>query len=197
MTGLLLPLLRARPGSRVLWVSSGGMYHPAALGHRRPRLRTRRLSRRRRVRAGQTRQVTLAQMWAERLRPDQISVPAMHPVGPTHPACAHHCRRSDAGPDRCCATRNGCRHARLVDRRRRCTAGHDGPVLAGPPPAANPPAVLDATPRHRRRTRPPLGLVHPTLRIRRRSNGSRALIVRTGKDTAAAGCCHPLAGSAA
>ena len=26
MTGLLLPLLRARPGSRVLWVSSGGMY---------------------------------------------------------------------------------------------------------------------------------------------------------------------------
>jgi len=46
-------------------------------------------------------------MWAEQLRPDQISVHAMHPVGPTHPACAHHCRRSDAGPDRCCATRNG------------------------------------------------------------------------------------------
>ena len=78
MTGLLLPLLRARPGARVVWVSSGGMYtQPLSVtaldsgpdGYRGAVAY---------ARAKRT-QVTVAQMWADRLRPDQIAVHAMHP----------------------------------------------------------------------------------------------------------------------
>jgi NAD(P)-dependent dehydrogenase (short-subunit alcohol dehydrogenase family) len=78
MTGLLLPLLRARPGSRVLWVSSGGMYTQplsvTALDAGRDGYNgTAAYARAKRA------QVTLAQMWAEYLVPDQITVHAMHP----------------------------------------------------------------------------------------------------------------------
>jgi dehydrogenase/reductase SDR family member 12 len=78
MTGLLLPLLRAKPGSRVLWVSSGGMYtQPLSVtaldcgpdGYRGAVAYAR----------AKRAQVTLAQMWAEQLRPDRITVHAMHP----------------------------------------------------------------------------------------------------------------------
>jgi dehydrogenase/reductase SDR family protein 12 len=78
MTGLLLPLVRARPGSRVLWVSSGGMYtQPLSVtaldsgpeGYRGAVVYAR----------AKRAQVTLAQMWAEQLRADQITVHAMHP----------------------------------------------------------------------------------------------------------------------
>jgi hypothetical protein len=34
-------------------------------------------------------------MWAEQLRPDRITVHAMHPVGRTHPALADHCPRCE------------------------------------------------------------------------------------------------------
>jgi len=78
MTGLLLPLLRTAPRSRVLWVSSGGMYAqplsvtaldagPGGYNGTVAYARAKRA------------QVTLAQMWAEYLVPDQITVHAMHP----------------------------------------------------------------------------------------------------------------------
>jgi dehydrogenase/reductase SDR family member 12 len=78
LTGLLLPLLRATPRSRVLCVSSGGMYSQplsvAAL-EMGPDGYDGTVAYARAKRA----QVTLAQMWAEYLRPDRISVHAMHP----------------------------------------------------------------------------------------------------------------------
>ena len=78
MTGLLLPLLRHRPGGRVVWVSSGGMYtQPLSVtaldggpdGYRGAVAYAR----------AKRAQVTLAQMWAEQLRPDRVTVHAMHP----------------------------------------------------------------------------------------------------------------------
>ncbi len=78
LTGLLLPLLRAAQHSRVLWVSSGGMYSQplsvAALDMG-PDGYDGTVAYARAKRA----QVTLAQMWAEYLRPDRITVHAMHP----------------------------------------------------------------------------------------------------------------------
>jgi len=78
LTGLLLPVLRATPHSRVLWVSSGGMYSQslsvAALEMRPDDYDgTAAYSRAKRA------QVTLAEMWAEYLRPDDVVVHAMHP----------------------------------------------------------------------------------------------------------------------
>lgn len=78
LTSLLEPRLRAAPGARVAWVSSGGMY-------------TRRLSCddpdwRKRPYDGTTAyadtkrmQVVLAELWAENLRASGIRVHAMHP----------------------------------------------------------------------------------------------------------------------
>lgn len=86
-------------------------------------------------------QVTLARMWAEQLRPDRITVHAMHPGWADTPGVSRSLptlRTAAAQPG------TGCRHARVARRRRRCTGGHDGPVLAGPPSAANRPAVVDA-----------------------------------------------------
>ncbi len=78
LTGLLLPVLRATPQSRVLWVSSGGMYSQslsvAALEMGRDDYDgTVAYARAKRA------QVTLAEMWAEYLQPDHIAVHAMHP----------------------------------------------------------------------------------------------------------------------
>ncbi|MCB9789095.1 MAG: SDR family NAD(P)-dependent oxidoreductase [Deltaproteobacteria bacterium] len=78
LTGLLLPALRAAAPSRVLWVSSGGMYSepldvdalemPAGAYDG-----TTAYARAKRA------QVTLAASWAERLRDDGIVVHSMHP----------------------------------------------------------------------------------------------------------------------
>lgn len=78
LTTLLLPALRAAPRARVLWVTSGGMYSEplrvdalemdaAHYDGVKAYARAKRA------------QVTLAQLWAERLRPDGIVVHAMHP----------------------------------------------------------------------------------------------------------------------
>lgn len=78
LTELLLPLLRRAPRARVVWVSSGGMYSerlsvdqlemcPDAYDGTKAYARSKRA------------QVTLAEMWAERLRGDGIVVHAMHP----------------------------------------------------------------------------------------------------------------------
>ncbi len=78
LTGLLLPALKAAAPSRVLWVSSGGMYsEPLSVD----RLEmpaddyngTTAYARAKRA------QVTLAEMWAGRLAADRISVHSLHP----------------------------------------------------------------------------------------------------------------------
>lgn len=77
-TKLLLDPLRAARGGRVLWVSSGGMYSqpltvdrlemtPADYDGTTAYARAKRA------------QVTLSEMWAERLAPDGITVHSMHP----------------------------------------------------------------------------------------------------------------------
>jgi dehydrogenase/reductase SDR family protein 12 len=78
LTHLLVQPLRAGARPRVVWVSSGGMYaEPLSVarlemdpGHYNG---TRAYARAKRA------QVTLAQMWADRLRGDGIAVHAMHP----------------------------------------------------------------------------------------------------------------------
>jgi dehydrogenase/reductase SDR family member 12 len=78
LTGLLVPVLRKAARARVLWVASGGMYteplsvtrlemDPAQYNGTRAYARAKRA------------QVTLAQMWADQLRADHITVHAMHP----------------------------------------------------------------------------------------------------------------------
>jgi len=78
LTELLLPALRAAKGARVLWVSSGGMYSeplsvaklemtPADYDGVKAYARAKRA------------QVTLTELYAERLRADGIVVHAMHP----------------------------------------------------------------------------------------------------------------------
>jgi NAD(P)-dependent dehydrogenase (short-subunit alcohol dehydrogenase family) len=78
LTGLLLPLLQGVPHSRVLWVSSGGMYsQPLSVA----RLEmapddydgTAAYARAKRA------QVTLAELWAQYLRPYGTVVHSMHP----------------------------------------------------------------------------------------------------------------------
>lgn len=78
LTGLLLGPLCAAPSSRVLWVASGGMYSeqlsvddlemkPDDYNGTTAYARAKRA------------QVTVAEMWAERLRADGVRVHAMHP----------------------------------------------------------------------------------------------------------------------
>jgi dehydrogenase/reductase SDR family protein 12 len=78
LTALLLPALRAAAPSRVLWVSSGGMYsEPLAVDRLEMSAAdydgTTAYARAKRA------QVTLVELWAERLRADRIVVHAMHP----------------------------------------------------------------------------------------------------------------------
>jgi dehydrogenase/reductase SDR family protein 12 len=78
LTALLLPALRAAAPSRVLWVSSGGMYsEPLAVDRLEMSAAdydgTTAYARAKRA------QVTLVEQWAERLRADRIVVHAMHP----------------------------------------------------------------------------------------------------------------------
>lgn len=78
LTGLLLPALKAAAPARVLWVSSGGMYsEPLAVAvlETSPRDYNGTTAYARAKRA----QVTLTELWAERLAADRIVVHAMHP----------------------------------------------------------------------------------------------------------------------
>jgi dehydrogenase/reductase SDR family protein 12 len=78
LTSELLPVLRATPGARVLWVSSGGMYTQpldvdaleTAPGEYQGSVAYARAKRA---------QVVLSEEWARRLRDDGIAVHAMHP----------------------------------------------------------------------------------------------------------------------
>lgn len=78
LTGLLVPLLRKAARARVLWVSSGGMY-PEPLSVDRLEMDPGRYNGTRAYARAKRAQVTLAQMWADRLRTDRIAVHAMHP----------------------------------------------------------------------------------------------------------------------
>jgi dehydrogenase/reductase SDR family protein 12 len=78
LTDLLVPLLRTVPAGRVVWVASGGMYaEPLSVDDLEMTAQnydgTRAYARAKRA------QVTLAGLWADRLRPDRITVHAMHP----------------------------------------------------------------------------------------------------------------------
>lgn len=78
LTGLLLPALKAGAPSRVLWVSSGGMYsEPLSVDGLEMSAAhydgTTAYARAKRA------QVTLVELWARRLAADRISVHAMHP----------------------------------------------------------------------------------------------------------------------
>ena len=78
LTGLLLPSLKAGAPSRVLWVSSGGMYsEPLAVDRLEMSASgydgTTAYARAKRA------QVTLAGLWADRLSADRILVHSMHP----------------------------------------------------------------------------------------------------------------------
>jgi NAD(P)-dependent dehydrogenase (short-subunit alcohol dehydrogenase family) len=74
----LLPLLRRTPGSRVLAVTSGGMYFQR-LDVDDLQLRSAPFSGPRAYARAKRAQVALVREWARRLRPDGISVSAMHP----------------------------------------------------------------------------------------------------------------------
>lgn len=78
LTGLLLPALRAGAPARVLWVSSGGMYsEPLSVDRLEMSAAdyngTTAYARAKRA------QVTLAELWAQRLAADGISVHSLHP----------------------------------------------------------------------------------------------------------------------
>jgi NAD(P)-dependent dehydrogenase (short-subunit alcohol dehydrogenase family) len=78
LTDLLVPLLRAAPAARVVWVASGGMYvEPLSVDDLEMSPMdyngTRAYARAKRA------QVTLAELWADRLRSEHIAVHSMHP----------------------------------------------------------------------------------------------------------------------
>lgn len=78
LTGLLLPALRAGAPSRVLWVSSGGMYSEP-LSVDRLELSAADYDGTTAYARAKRAQVTLAELWAQRLAAERISVHSMHP----------------------------------------------------------------------------------------------------------------------
>jgi len=78
LTGLLLPALKAGAPARVLWVSSGGMYSEP-LSVARLEMSAGEYDGTTAYARAKRAQVTLAELWAERLAADRIHVHAMHP----------------------------------------------------------------------------------------------------------------------
>lgn len=78
LTGLLLPALRAGAPSRVIWVSSGGMYSEP-LSVERLEMPAADYDGTTAYARAKRAQVTLAELWAKRLSADGIVVQAMHP----------------------------------------------------------------------------------------------------------------------
>ena len=125
----LLPLLQATPGSRVIVVSSGGMYAERLAADRvefgpddydgvRAYARAKRA------------QVALNEQWADRL-PDgpPPTFHAMHPGWADTPASPNRCRSSDASPGPSCARLPKAPTPWVAGRRRR--ADDERPILAG------------------------------------------------------------------
>jgi NAD(P)-dependent dehydrogenase (short-subunit alcohol dehydrogenase family) len=78
LTALLRPLLRADGDARVVWVSSGGMY-TRTLDATDLETTEREFSGTDAYARTKRMQVVLADMWADRLRTDQVAVHSMHP----------------------------------------------------------------------------------------------------------------------
>ena len=78
LTALLLPALRAGAPSRVLWVSSGGMYSEP-LSVERLEMNAAHYDGTTAYARAKRAQVTLTELLAERLKPDHIAVHSMHP----------------------------------------------------------------------------------------------------------------------
>ncbi len=78
LTGLLLPALRAAAPSRVVWVSSGGMYSQP-LSVESLEMTAQNYDGTVAYAKAKRAQVTLAELWAERLVADSIHVHSMHP----------------------------------------------------------------------------------------------------------------------
>lgn len=78
MTHLLREPLSAADGASVLFMSSGGMY-TEPLRYEDPEFRSGRYSATTAYARAKRMQVVLAQMWAERLMQDKVSVESMHP----------------------------------------------------------------------------------------------------------------------
>jgi NAD(P)-dependent dehydrogenase (short-subunit alcohol dehydrogenase family) len=78
LTGLLLPLLKAGAPSRVLWVSSGGMYSEP-LSVERLEMSAADYNGTTAYARAKRAQVTLTELWASRLASERISVHSMHP----------------------------------------------------------------------------------------------------------------------
>lgn len=78
LTTLLLPALRAALAARVLWVTSGGMYSEP-LNVDTLEMDAARYDGVTAYARAKRAQVTLAQMWAQRLKPEHITVESMHP----------------------------------------------------------------------------------------------------------------------
>ena len=78
LTGLLLPALRVGAPSRVLWVSSGGMYSEP-LSVKRLEMPAGDYNGTTAYARAKRAQLTLAELWATRLAADRISVHSLHP----------------------------------------------------------------------------------------------------------------------
>lgn len=78
LTALLRPALAAAAPARVLWVSSGGMYSES-LSVDELEMTAERYDGTKAYARAKRAQVTLTELWAERLAPDGIAVHAMHP----------------------------------------------------------------------------------------------------------------------
>lgn len=85
LTDLLVPLLRSAPAARVVWVASGGMYaEPLSVDDLE--MNPRNYNGIRAYARAKRAQVTLAELWADRLRRDHIAVHSMHPGWADTPA---------------------------------------------------------------------------------------------------------------
>ena len=151
LTTLLMPALLAAAPSRVITVSSGGMYT------QRLDLATLQLpaSRYRGVTAyarAKRAQVALSREWARRLAGTGVAFHAMHPGWVDTPGVAAALPGLPAGhPADPALTRAGGRHDRLAGHRASHAAGQR-PVLARPARPARTPAAVDARERPRCRT---------------------------------------------
>ncbi len=143
LTSLLSERLRDSAPSRVITVSSGGMY-AAALDVDHLQMGDNYRGTEQYARAKRA-QVTLNELWAERFADSGVRFHAMHPGWADTPGVAESLPtfRRIVGPAAALA-RAGGRHHRVAVRRRRRAGGHQRSLLARPPlpqpPIASPPA---------------------------------------------------------
>ncbi len=158
MTTLLLDRLRGDPPGRVLTMSSGGMY-TAGLTVRSLQMDESSYKGAEQYARAKRAQVTLNEMWAERIDATEVRVQC-----PASRLGRHARRRSGAadlpqgartGPAQPC---RGRRHRRVAGRRRRRPGARQRRLLARPSRALDPQAAHDPQDRHARTSRRAVGL---------------------------------------